>query len=64
MLGGSTGIIQQLFSDHVIKCRFDPLPQLDALGSVALLNPNLVHFPTAHRLPLVSIMMPNNRFTA
>src|ERR1039458_8564078 len=41
MLGGSTGKIQQLFSDHVIKCRFEPIPELDVLGSV--------HAPTHHR---------------
>src|SRR5450759_947181 len=29
MFGGSTGKIQQLFSDHVIKCRFD-LPTNDS----------------------------------
>jgi len=64
MLRGSTGIIQQFFSDHIIKCRLDPIAQLDALGSVALLNPYLVHFSNAHRLTLVSIMMPHNRCTA
>src|SRR5450830_116321 len=61
---GGTCEIQQFFSDQVIKCRFEPIPQLDVLGSVALLNPNLVHFSNAHSLPLVSIMMPHNRFTA
>src|ERR1039458_9132384 len=27
MLGGGTGKIQQLFSDQVIKCRFEPIPR-------------------------------------
>ena len=64
MLGGSTGKIQQLFSDHVIKCRFEPVPELDVLASFALLNPNLVHFSDVHRRILASIMMPHNRFAA
>jgi hypothetical protein len=34
------------------------------LGSVGLLNPNLVNISNAHRLTLVSIMMSHNRLTA
>jgi hypothetical protein len=37
---------------------------IDVLGSIALLNPNLVHVSNAHRLALVSIMMPHSCVTA
>src|SRR5664280_1963153 len=64
VLVGGTCKIQQFFSDQIIKCRFEPVPQFDVFGSVALLNPNLVHFSNAHRLILVSIIKPHNRLTA
>jgi hypothetical protein len=55
----SVSEIQQFLADQVIKCRVHPVTQLDLVGSVALLYPNLVKLPRTHRMVLPSRMLPS-----
>jgi hypothetical protein len=57
--GRSISEIQQFLSDQVIKCCFHPVTQLDLMGSVALLYPNLVKLPRIHRMILPSMTLPS-----
>jgi hypothetical protein len=56
VLGSCFGEVQQLFCNQIIECSLQPIAQLDALGGVLLLNPNLV--PNAHKQFLATIIMP------
>ena len=48
--------VEQFLGDEVIECRFHPIAELDCVGGIALLNPNLVKFPGVHRSPLCLII--------
>src|SRR5262249_34645672 len=57
--GRSINEIQQFLGDQVIERRFHPVTQLDLVGSVTLLYPNLVKFSRIHRMVLPLMTLPS-----